>query len=181
MQNSWSVLLREVVYDCGFFQVVRDQLRRPDGRQQDYSWLPSNGAVSVLAFDESLNLVVTRQYRHPVRKTMLDLPGGGINPGESAINAARRELREETGYVAGRVSEVGAIYPSPARLGTVMTVFAAFDLEPGPTDLDDEELVEVLHVPWGDVLEMVLTDSPVDSTLAYAVLLWHAKSMTENP
>jgi ADP-ribose pyrophosphatase len=174
MQDSWAVTSREVVYDCRYFKVFRDQLRRPDGGEQDYNWIPSNGAVTILAFDAAGNVVMTRQYRHPVQKSLPDLPGGGINPGESEEDAARRELREETGYAAGRMTRIGAFYPSPARLQTQMTVFVAFDLEPGPTELDDGELVEVTLVPWPKVLELVLTQQPVDSSLAFAVLLWHA-------
>ena len=176
MEERWQVLSSEVVYE-GRFRVIRDLLRRPDGKTQDYSWLPSNGAVAVLAFDDQGRVVLTRQYRHPLRRTIIDLPAGGIEPGESESTAALRELREETGYTAGKLSRLGAFYQSPGRLATAVTVFVAAELQPGPTDLDDGEIVEVLPMPWPEVLDLVRTsEQPVDSALAYAVLLWHARS-----
>ncbi len=174
MAENWQVLSSEVVYE-GRFRVVKDLLRRPDGGNQEYTWVPSDGAVAVLAFDAEGRVVLTRQYRHPLGLTIFDLLAGGIKPGESEQEAARRELREETGYLAEKLTRIGAFYHAPGRLATAVTVFVAEGLEAGPTELDDEELIEVVPTGWPEVLDLVRTsEQPVDSALAYAVLLWHA-------
>jgi hypothetical protein len=77
---DWDVLSSETVYE-GRFRIVKDLLRRPDGGTQEYTWLPSGNAAAVLAFDEQGRVVLTRQYRHPLGKTIMDLPAGGIHDG----------------------------------------------------------------------------------------------------
>ena len=112
--DGWKVASSEVVYD-GRFKVIKDRLKRPDGGWMEFTWIPGGDAVAVLAFDEGGRVVLTRQYRHPLQRTIFDLPAGGVEPGEAFIDAARRELREETGYSAGTIERLGAFLPSPGR------------------------------------------------------------------
>jgi len=172
--DGWEVTSSELAYD-GRFKVVRDQLTRPDGGTMEYTWIPSNHAAAVLAFDAQGSVVLTRQYRHPLRRTILDLPAGGRNEGESFAEAAVRELREETGYIPGKLERLGAFYPSPGRQETVVELFVATGLQPGVATPDENEVIEVIHMPWPEVLDLVIGPGPVDSALAYAVLLWAAK------
>jgi len=172
--DEWEVVSSEVVYE-GRFKVVRDVLKRLDGGNNDYTWTPAGDAVAVLAFDDEDHVVLTRQYRHPLGRTILDLPAGGVEAGESYVDAARRELREETGYTAAAIERLGAFFPSPGRSPMVVQVFVAHGLQPGPTQPDETEFIQVVHMPWAQALQMVLAGLPADGALAYAVLAWHAK------
>jgi ADP-ribose pyrophosphatase len=178
--QEWELVSSEVVYD-GRFKVLRDRLKRPDGGDNEYTWTPLGDAVAVLAFEADGSVVLTRQYRHPMGRVIFDLPAGGVEASESYVEAAHRELREETGYIAGRLEPLGAIHPSPGRSPTAVHVFVAHDLTPGPAEPDESEFIEVVAMPWPEVLQMVLAGLPVDGTLAYAVLAWHAKQTQEAP
>src|SRR4051812_50133 len=111
--SEWQVVTSEVVYE-GRFTVIKDQLRWPDGTIRDYTWIDSPaGVVAVLPFDADGRVVLTKQYRHPLKRIILDLPAGGLYPGEAPADGAARELREETGYVAQSLTRLGGFYPSP--------------------------------------------------------------------
>ncbi|GAB3413721.1 NUDIX hydrolase [Flindersiella endophytica] len=179
MQNGaasqeWRVLGSEVVFD-NWITVVRDRLRRPDGGEMDYHYLDSAGSASVLAFTEDGQVVLTRQYRHPLRRVLYDLPAGGIQPGEQPQDAALRELAEETGYVAGEIEVLGRFNPLPGTMVHTCHVYVARDLRPGPTNLDENEVVDVSLQPWDAVVDMVLDGKAVDGSLVYAVLRYLAR------
>lgn len=173
--RDWNVLSSEVVFS-NWITVVRDRLRGPGGNELDYHYLDSAGSASVLAFTDDGHVVLTRQYRHPLRRVLYDLPAGGIKPGEHPEEAALRELAEETGYVAGEIEPLGRFNPLPGTLNHTCNVFLARDLRPGPTNLDENEVIDVVHVPWQAVVDMVLAGEAVDGSLVYAVLRYLARA-----
>lgn len=172
--HGWSVIGSEVVFD-DWITVVRDRLRKPDGGEMDYHYLRSKGSSAVLAFTDDERVVLTRQYRHPLRRVLYDLPAGGINAGELPQEAAARELVEETGYVARRLEPLGSFNPLPGTLSHTCHVFLARELRPGPRSLDENEVIEVVHEPWQAVVDMVLSGEAVDGSLVYAVLRYLAR------
>ncbi|MBM7791045.1 NUDIX hydrolase [Tenggerimyces flavus] len=173
--QEWSVLASEVVYDT-WITVVRDRLRKPDGGELDYHYLASAGSSSVLAFTEDEQVVLTRQYRHPLRQTIFDLPAGGLRAGEEPQAAALRELAEETGYVAGEIESLGRFNPMPGTMSHTCHVFVARDLRLGSKNLDEHEVIDVVLMPWPDVVTLVLNGDAVDGSLVYAVLRYLART-----
>jgi ADP-ribose pyrophosphatase len=167
--QKWSVLASEVVFD-NWITVVRDRLRKPDGGEMDIHYVDSAGSSSVLAFTEDDQVVLTRQYRHPLRQVIYDLPAGGIHEGESPREAALRELAEETGYVPGHIDMLGRFNPLPGSIAHTCHVFVARDLRAGASNLDEHEMIDVVLKPWPEVVDMVLTGAAVDGSLVYAVL-----------
>lgn len=167
--QKWSVLASEVLFDK-WITIVRDRLRKPDGTEMDYHYITSAGSASVLAFTTDERVVLTQQYRHPLRRVLYDLPAGGIQVGELPREAALRELAEETGYVARELEPLGSYNPLPGSIAHTCHVFVGRNLQLGPKNLDENEVVDVVLKPWHEVVDMVLTGEAVDGSLVYAVL-----------
>ena len=167
----WPVRESRVEYR-NWFKITCYVLEKPDGELMEYRYLhlPSRAGASVLAITEANQVVLTREYRHPIGRTIFGLPGGGIDDNEQPIAAARRELREETGYAAGRIDKLGQYYPLPAATPFTSHVFVARELTLGPRELDEQEVVEVVLKDWAEVVEMVLDGDAVGGALVFAVL-----------
>lgn len=173
--QTWSVLASEVIFDAPI-TILRDRLRKPDGSEMDYHYLTSAGSASVLAFTGQDQVVLTRQYRHPLRQVLYDLPAGGIWAGELPREAALRELAEETGYIAHEIEPLGRYNPLPGTMTHTCHVFVARKLQLGANNLDEHEVIEVVHKSWPEVVDMVLTGEAVDGSLVYAVLRYLART-----
>ncbi|MHB0978474.1 MAG: NUDIX hydrolase [Thermoleophilia bacterium] len=110
------------------------------------------GAVVVAAVDAVGRVVLARQYRHAVGGSLLELPAGGLEPGESPPETARRELREEAGLAASNWTSLGSFFASPGFLREELHAFLAMDLSPVERDLDDDEDIDLLWVPLAELL-----------------------------
>jgi|SRR3989339_936124 len=109
-------ILQTITVYKGYFEVQEDLLKLPHGPKRIYSvLLTAPEAVAVVAETESGDLVLNKEYRHPTKKWLYGCPGGTIDPGESPIEAAKRELLEETGYTAASFKHLGSAYPFPAN------------------------------------------------------------------
>ena len=108
------------------------------------SWRASSGAsVAIVATPAIDELVLVRQYRHPAGTSLWEIPAGTCEPGETLIDGAGRELREETGFSAGRLTKIGSLWTTPGFCSEVMHFFHAEELVEGVTDFDDDERIEV--------------------------------------
>ena len=178
--SGWQVLNSRVVFQ-GWLTVARDRLLKPDGDQMDYTYIASSDAAAVLAFTDAGQVVLTRQYRHPLRRVILDLPAGGVRAGETPEQAARRELAEETGFTARDMRSLGRFFPVPGMMGHSVHVFCARGIEHGDAAPDEHEIIDLVLIDWADLLRQVVSGEATDVTVAYAVLLYAAQSQTANP
>lgn len=139
---AWPVEETETLFETPWVDAGREELRRPTGETATYYWARQEPAVAVVAHDrEADELVLVEQYRPRFRRRFVSCPGGGVEEGESPTAAARRELREETGYRAGRVDHLGAYHPA-GMVRLTRHVCYASDLRDGDADPDPgEELV----------------------------------------
>ena len=146
------VLNRRTILRSQYFHVVEEEVVY-HGRRFIYQFRPHGGVVHMVALTPQGRTVMVRQYRHPVRKSLLELPAGKMNRRESALAAAKRELVEETGYVARRWIRLGGWYPSPASSNMITHYFLALDARRARTASPEAfEFLRVEHVPFARLL-----------------------------
>jgi ADP-ribose pyrophosphatase len=133
---------REVAFDGGFLKVVVD-----DGKEI----VVHGPAVAIVPVDRHGSVTLVRQPRPSVGVSVLEIPAGGMEAGEEPLAAAQRELREETGLHGGQWTEVGTFFTTPGFCDERMHLFVATDLDAGDASPEDDEELEVVRVPAGDL------------------------------
>ncbi len=175
--SGWVVAERNVALDHPWVRMIIDTLER-DGERKPYYYLESPAdAVAVVAVTADGNLLLTRQYRHPVGAVIYDIPGGRSDPGEDPLEGARRELHEETGCEAGHIELLGRVNPFPGSLKVTLNLYFARDLKPGLQNLDEGEELEVHALPFEEVYRGVLAGHYIDGALQTGVLMTRAKGL----
>lgn len=128
--KAWTVLETELLQDCRVFRVSRTLARSPrTGATHAFFRIDADDWVNVVPLTAQGEIVFVRQYRHGSRELTLEIPGGIVDPGETPLEAAARELLEETGYRAPSVVSLGAVNPNPALFGNRLHTFLARNVE----------------------------------------------------
>lgn len=127
----------------GYLTVVRDTVALPDGSHATREYVRHQGAVAVVPLLEDGRIVMVRQYRHAVGQVLVEFPAGKLDPGESVLECAIRELREETGYEAAQWARAGVFHNAAAYSTERMEIWFAQGLRPGAQRLDPGEFLEV--------------------------------------
>ncbi len=153
------VLSSRVVFRGPVFSVTTDQVEEPSGIRARRDVVRHPGSIVVLAVDDRRNqprVLLERQYRHATGGYTWELPAGSIDPGESELAAAKRELLEETGYRARRWQRALKYFSSPGFLDETMSLYLARGLRPGPAQPEEDEVITVRFVPLSRALKMSL-------------------------
>jgi ADP-ribose pyrophosphatase len=175
--DNWQLTERSLILDHPLMRAVVDTLTRA-GVTRRYTYLESPvDSVTTVALTDRREIVLTRQYRHPIGQIIFDLPGGRALPGEEPADSARRELEEETGFRPGQIVPLGRLTPFPGSLKVVMHLFFATGLTPGDQRLDEGEELEVHLRPFDAVHAGVLAGEFVDAALQWGVLLARARGL----
>ncbi|MGO9469282.1 MAG: NUDIX hydrolase [Isosphaeraceae bacterium] len=147
--------VRRVIYQGSKIELALEMVPLRDGTTVDREVVVHRGAVALVPMVDASHVCLVRNRRHAVGKTLVEVPAGTIESGESPAQTAARELLEETGYRAGRIRLIREWYVSPGVMTERMYLFLCEDLEPGQADHQpDEELVTVV-VTWAEALAMV--------------------------
>lgn len=166
----WRTLATRVAYQNPWIRVDEDRVAMPDGRTTLYGVVRCGVCVGVLPFLDPETVVLIRQYRYVARGVYWEMPTGGVRPGEGLEAAAQRELGEETGYRAERLSPLVAYHTSKSVVDETAHLFCGEGLSPAPTPPDETEFIEVRPVPFREALRMVETGEIKDSMTVIAVL-----------
>lgn len=174
----WPLVRCEEVADCRVFRVRRDVAVSPEtGMEHGFFVLEGADWVNVVALTEAGEMVFVRQWRAGTGEVTLEIPGGTVDPGDpSPLEAARRELREETGYVSDDWREIGWVHPNPAILSNRCFTFRALGCrrEGEPSPDGTEELSVELH-PEARVPALV-REGRIRHALVLVAFHWHATS-----
>lgn len=154
MELKEEMVSQQTVYEGIIVNVRRDKARIADGSIRNREVVEHPGGASVFAIDEEERVVLVRQYRYPMGEVVLELPAGKLEKGEDPRESAIRELAEETGLEAKTVISMGCSYSSPGILAEKIHLFFAKDLVQGPVHPDDGEFLEIVRIPYKELIEM---------------------------
>ncbi len=167
-----TVIESERVFDGRLINVRVDTVRMADGSEHRREVVEHPGAVALVPVLPNGDLVLVRQYRHPVRRSTLELPAGTREPNEPELQTAIRELREETGYRANEVRELVRFYVSPGWADEEVIIFVATGLNSGEDEPEADEDLQVVTVQAETVTARISAGEIVDSKTIIGLLAW---------
>lgn len=177
---AFEVLETRSVYPTAIFDLKESRRRGPDGREGRFVLVGAPDWANVIAVvkDEAGRdcFLMVRQFRHGFGRCVWEFPGGMVDPGEDPAAAAGRELEEETGWRAGRLTALGRTNPNPSFMTNTVTTFRAEFLSRGTRRLDDNEFVRVGLRPIEEVLAQVGSGEYDHGIMLMALWFWKQSS-----
>ena len=159
------------VYDGTLLKVHRDVARLPDGSEGVREYIRHPGAVAIVPLFDDGRVLLERQFRYPHQREFIELPAGKLEAAEPHLDTAKRELLEETGYVAQEWIRLGVIHTAIAYTDEAIELFLARNLTLQKRNLDQGEFLETFAVPFGEAIAMV-RDGRITDAKSVAGLLW---------
>jgi ADP-ribose pyrophosphatase len=140
-----------------------DSVKLPSGRETTREIVEHEDCVAIVAIDDADNILLVRQFRKPVEKELLEIPAGGIDPGEGPEDAVRREMREETGFLPQKVVNLGGFYSSPGFCTEYLYLYLASDLVKSPLQAEDSESITLVRVPLSEIPGLIASGAIGDA------------------
>jgi 8-oxo-dGTP pyrophosphatase MutT (NUDIX family) len=175
-KNPWTLVSTKNIYDNQWIGVREDAVIRPDGERGIYGVVHfKNTAIGVLAIENDF-IYLVGQYRYALERYSWEIPEGGCPEGEDPLDAARRELEEETGLRAKNWRKLGEAYLSNSVSDELAVWFVATELTQGERRPEGTEQLEIRRVPFGDALRMALSGEISDAISQMAIMQYRLSS-----
>jgi ADP-ribose pyrophosphatase len=170
-----KIISRQEIYNGRIIKVVKDHVELQNGIKTVREAVFHKDAAAVVAVDENNEILLVTQYRYPIGRDMLELPAGLVDEGEEPLDAAKRELMEETGYRADKWKLLASIYASPGVHNEKIHIFSASNLKRvSDQKLDTDELLAFDKIPFDEALQMVNAGKITDAKTIIGILLFSA-------
>ncbi len=170
---NYKLVEKQVIFDGKKVRLEVHHLENEeDGKRSKQEIVVHNGAVVILAFADSETILLIRNRRYAISQYLLELPAGTIDKGEMPMNTAGRELKEETGYLAGRIQLLGSYFSSPGILTEKIHAYVAYDLEKSTAALEEGEDIELMPTKFDQAIEMIRDGQINDGKTITALLLY---------
>ena len=171
MDFTEKTLTQEYQFKGRIIKCPTDTALLPDGTECYREVCEHPGGVGVLPITKEGEVILVRQFRYPYGETLLEIPAGTLDhgPDEDPAGCAVRELKEETGFTAGRMVALGKSYPSPGFLTEILHAYCALDLVPGESQPDEGEFVEVVRLPIREVERQIASGELCDGKTMIAM------------
>lgn len=171
-----KIISSEVIYE-GKLRGVRDLLEADDGRRFGHETIEHPGAVVILPIRGDGAIIFIEQYRHSVRRTLLELPAGTLEKGEAPDVCAQRELQEEIGMAARHLQDLGVLLPAPGFCNEQQHIFLAKGLYPSKATPDDDECITVVPLQRAEVIDAIRTGRLIDAKSLALLMRVHAEGL----
>ena len=162
MNLQEKIINEKLIYKGSFLDIVNIEVTLPDGNSVSRDEVKHPGATAIIAFLDEENIILVEQFRLALNRTMLEIPAGKLNKNEEAIECARRELQEETGYIAKNLEYLGSIATAPGFCDEIIHLYKATDLTLGEKNEDEDEFTNVKIMNIKKVREMIKKGDIID-------------------
>jgi len=156
-------LSSQLIYEGRAVKLRVDTVEMPSGRETTREIVEHSDCVAIIAIDANDNVLLVNQFRKPVEKELLEIPAGGIDTGEDAVECVRREMREETGYLPRKIDRLGGFYSAPGYCTEYLHLYLATDLTPSPLHAEDTDNIELIRVPVTQIPSLITSGSVCDA------------------
>jgi ADP-ribose pyrophosphatase len=160
------------IYEGRAVSIRVDTVEKAGGRRTTREVVEHSDCVAVVVVDDRDNVLLVRQFRHPVGKPLLEIPAGGIDPGEEPVDSVRRELQEEIGYLPQKIERLGGFYSIPGYGTEYLHCFLATDLVPGRLLAEDTDDIEVVRVPLDEITRLISCGDICDAKSIAGLLMF---------
>jgi len=166
-----STISKENIYRGNIFDVEKLSVMLPNGKRASRDVVVHPGATVVIPLSSSGELYMVRQFRKPIEKILLELPAGKLDKGELPEDCARRELKEETGLIAGKLKHITSIHSTPGFSNEVLHMYLATELEEGEACADEDEFISSEKIPVSELVSMILRMEITDAKTIIGILI----------
>ena len=166
---------RELKYSGTLFEVYSDTISIPNGNIAHWDFIKHKGAAAVIPITDDGKIVMVRQYRNALDRETLEIPAGGLNPDEPTIDAAARELEEETGYKSNDLELLITVATTVAFCNEKIDIYLARNLIQSKQNLDEDEYVEVEEYTVDELTDMIYAGKINDSKTISAIMAYKDK------
>ena len=146
-----KTIASRLIYEGCAVKLRVDTVQTGSGRETTREVVEHADCVAVVAVDKDENVLLVRQFRQPVEQELLEIPAGGIDPGEKPEETVHRELREEIGYYPNRLTRLGGFYSTPGYCTEYLHLYLATELTPSRLFAEDTAGITVVRVPAGEI------------------------------
>jgi 8-oxo-dGTP pyrophosphatase MutT (NUDIX family) len=167
-----KLISSEKLLETPIFSVTQDRAVDPDGFEIKRAIVQHVGSAVMMPVDDKNRILLVRQYRLPARASLWELPAGRVDKGESLLQAAKRELREETGFKAKKWTKLTSFFVSPGFLAEKMTIFVASDLTEGEKEPMEDERIELKWFRVKELDDMIGAGKIQDAKTMVGFLTW---------
>ncbi len=168
-------LKRELQCEGAITKYYKDTVQLPNGSTAVWDFVGHNGAAAAVAVLDDGRLLMVKQYRNALDRYTLEIPAGGLEPNEPTIDAAARELEEETGYTCGKIEKLITIRTTVAFCNEKIDIYLATELKKTHQHLDDDEFVDVKPYTLTELEDMIYNGTIEDSKTIAAILAYKNK------
>jgi ADP-ribose pyrophosphatase len=171
--TGYRTLSSKYVYKGHNIRLRVDEVQLPSGKEATREVIEHCGAVVIVALDSEGNVLLVNQFRHAAGKELLELPAGGIDPGEDPRETALREMQEETGFFPGKLESIGGFYSAPGYAAEYLYLFLATELTPARLIAEDTEEIKLVRMPLKEAIEMIHSGG-IEDAKSIAGLLYYS-------
>jgi len=158
-----KTLSSQQIYDGRALKLRVETVKKPNGKTTTREIVEHSDCVAVVVLDSKNNAILVRQFRKAVGKILLEIPAGGIDPGEQPIDCVRRELQEEIGYLPNKIDKLGGFYEAPGYCSEYLHLYLATHLIPSQLEAEDTEDIEVVRAPLSRIPELIASGEICDA------------------
>lgn len=170
-EHDFQTIKSQLIYKGRIVDLLVDEVLYPDGQVFPREVIKHRGAVGVVPLTADRQIILVQQYRHPVKKELLEIPAGIPSPDEDPLDCAIRELKEETGSEAAKFIKVAEFFTTPGISDELFRLYLAAEVKEGEMAPEDDEVLKVVRLPLRQALKMVETGEISDSKTIIGLLI----------